>query len=64
MTLEAFKSTTGFNKATLYECCAPFADKYFEGKTAFAELKAFAKANGYTDLIIISNKPDKSYTLK
>lgn len=64
MILEVLKSTTGFNRATLYEVMhQDYSNAYFEGKTAFADLKKWAKGKGFTNIVVISNNPDKWYTL-
>lgn len=64
MTLEAIKSTTGFNKATLYEVITKgYTHRYFEGKKALAELKVFAKLNCFTGLVVHTNLSIKIYVL-
>ena len=64
MILEAFKSTTGFNKQTLYEVMnKQYYNVYFEGKTALSDLKKWAKAKGFTRIVVISKRADKFYTL-
>ena len=64
MILEILKSTTGFNRATLYEVMhRDYINVYFEGKTALSDLKKWAKGKGFTNLVVISNDHDKHYKL-
>lgn len=52
--LDVFKSTSGFDRHTLYE---PHGwPQVYEGKTALKDLKEWAKSKGYTQLTIIHPK--------